>query len=55
VAGSTNPALATAWVSSKPTTRLLRLREDEIEKAPSSSGPIVVPATPFSLLRGPFS
>jgi hypothetical protein len=35
VAGSSSPALATAWSSSKPTTRTSGLWEDGIEKAPS--------------------
>jgi hypothetical protein len=35
VAGSTSPALATAWPSSKATTRRWGLWEDDIEKVPS--------------------
>jgi hypothetical protein len=35
VAGSSSPALATAWSSSKPTTRALELCEDGIENVPS--------------------
>jgi hypothetical protein len=54
VAGSSSPALATAW-SSKPTARRSGLWEDGIEKVPSWSGAMDVSATPFSLLRGPFS
>ena len=34
VAGSSSPALATAWPA-KPTTRFLRLWEVEIENVPS--------------------
>jgi hypothetical protein len=35
VAGSSSPALATAWSSSKPTTRVSGLCEDGIDKVPS--------------------
>jgi hypothetical protein len=35
VAGNSCPALATAWSSSKPTTGVLGLWEDGIEKVPS--------------------
>jgi hypothetical protein len=55
VAGSSSPALATAWSSSNTATMVLGLWEDGIEKVPSWSGPMDVSATPFSLLRGPFS
>jgi hypothetical protein len=43
-AGSSSPALATAWPA-KPTTRFLRLWEVEIKNVPSGLGPIDVSAT----------
>jgi hypothetical protein len=49
------PGVATAWSSSNTAPSPAGLWEDGIEKAPSSSGPMDVSATPFSLLRGPFS
>jgi hypothetical protein len=58
VAASSNPALATAWVSSKLIARSSGARaawEDGIEKVPFCRGRMVVSATPSSQLRGPFS
>jgi len=38
VAGSSRPALATAWASSKQVSSWSRVWEDRIEKVPSWSG-----------------
>src|SRR5215204_3981878 len=54
VAVSARPALATAWWSSKATTRALGVCDDGIEKVPSEWGCMAGSQPPFSQLKGPF-
>jgi hypothetical protein len=54
VAVNARPALATAWSSSKATTRASRVWDDGIEKVPSELGFVAGPQPPFSQLKGPF-